>query len=51
MIKLVRNIDGNIIGCSFYRPFSGSHKLQAYGNDGTVDGKTAVKAIIKSDIQ
>lgn len=50
IVKVVKNSDGQIAACAFYRDVQGSSKLQAYANDGTLFGKNGVKAIIKDDI-
>lgn len=50
LVKTVKNASGGIISCSFYRNIDGSFKLQAYGHDGSAEGKAGVKAIIKSDV-
>ena len=50
LAKVVKNANGQVISCAFYRNIDGSFKLQAYGYDGSPGGKAGVKAIIKSDI-
>lgn len=50
MIKAVYDSNNDMIACSFYRNVDNSHKLQAYGNNQTYDGKNATKAIIHSDV-
>ena len=50
LVKVVRDADGKLAACAYYRNMHNSFKLQAYGNDGTQHGKDCVKAIIKSDV-
>jgi len=50
MLKVVKDDEGKIASCAIYRDVEGSSKLQAYANDGTLFGKSGVKAIIHSDV-
>ena len=50
LVKVVRDTDGKLVACAYYRNMHNSFKLQAYGNDSTQYGKECVKAIIKSDV-
>ena len=50
LVKIVKDTNGKLVACAYYRNMHNSFKLQAYGNDGTQYGKAAVKAIIKSDV-
>ena len=50
LVKVVKDINGKVVACAYYRNMHNSFKLQAYGNDGTQYGKDGVKAIIKSDV-
>lgn len=50
LAKVVKDSNDQVISCAFYRNIDGSFKLQAYGHDGSPEGKAGVKAIIKSDV-
>lgn len=50
LVKAIKDIDGKLIACAYYRNMHNSFKLQAYGHDGSHKGKAGVKAIIKSDV-
>ena len=50
LVKIVKDENGDIISCAFYRNVNGSFKIQAYGHNGTQFGKDGVKAIIKTDV-
>ena len=50
LVKIVKDTNGKLVACAYYRNMHNSFKLQAYGNDGTQYGKDCVRAIIKSDV-
>ena len=50
LVKIVKDTNGKLVACAYYRNMHNSFKLQAYGNDGTQHGKDCVKEIIKSDV-